>query len=160
MSLGGAYDVAALAHLGLIALITGIVAFVIYTSRPRRPRSQPTIPFSMNPPRVQPGEYFTFALDLPASPAVENVYVQVVCYSAVRTVLWKQFSSGAFFAHRDDTAPEGIQRLVAKGRFPSEADLWSNDVDPYTRWIWRVEVSGRRNGAEWTHSFDVPGRKQ
>lgn len=113
----------------------------------------------MTPPRVQPGEHFTFTFDLPAAPAVEHAYVQVVCYSSLRTMLWRQHASGAFFGQRDTAAPAGVQRLVFKGRFPSEAELWSNDVDPYATWIWRIEASARRAGSEWTHSFDVPGRE-
>ncbi len=154
----GAYDVAALAHLGLIALIAAILAFVVYTGRPRRSRAQTMIPFSMTPPRVELGEYFTIVLDFPASPKVEHAHVRVACYSAVRTVLWKQWSGGAFFAQRDDSAPADMQRLVFKGRFPSEAELWSSDVDPYAQWIWRIEASAQRGGAEWTRSFDVADR--
>lgn len=105
-----------------------------------------------------PGEYFTFTLDFPAAPEVEQVYIQVACYSAVRTVLLKQYSGGAFFAQRDSSAPAAIQRFTGKGRFPSEAELFSHDVDPYGKWTWRVEVAGRRSGADWVRSFDVPGR--
>ena len=154
-----AYHVAALTHIGLMALIAALVAFVLYTSRPRRLAAKVALPFSMTPPRVEPGEFFTITVDYPARPVVDHAYLRVVCYSTLRTVLWKRYSGGAFFAQRDDSAPPGVQRLLFKGRFPSEAELWSNDVNPYATWIWRIEASSLAGGIERNHSFEVLGRE-